>query len=282
MLRGDEAVTGWAGLAWQGARWFEGTYDGVVERDVQVVAQRHLLAQPGWRVSQELLPPWEVEVVDGVPVTTAVRSVVFEMRYAASLGDAVVALDMACYDDLVSLEEVRAYVETLGPVTGVQRARDALALGDENSWSPQETRMRGLWTMRAGLPPPLCNPPVFTLDGRHLGTPDLLAPGIGLLGQYHGGDHLTLTGAAADYRKEDAYREVGLEPVVMLAADWKQPEAFAARLRAAAARAATRGGPPGWTLETPAGWTRTDTVARRRALDPRARDQLLRYRRTAA
>ena len=39
----------------------------------------------------------------------------FEMRYAEGLGAAVEAIDMACYSDLVSLAEVAAYVQQLGP-----------------------------------------------------------------------------------------------------------------------------------------------------------------------
>ncbi len=100
VLRDDEAVTGWAALDWVGARWFDGTTDGATHRDVDLVARRHIAAQPGWVVSQEFLHPAEIVVVDGVPLTSHVRSVTYEMRYAGGLGDAVVALDMACYSDL--------------------------------------------------------------------------------------------------------------------------------------------------------------------------------------
>jgi hypothetical protein len=147
---------------------------------------------------------------------------------------------MACYSDLVSLAEVRSYLEELGPVTGIQQARDAVAEGEENSWSPQETRMRGVWTRRAGLPRPRCNAPVFTLDGRHVGTPDLIAAELGLVGLYNGRVHLTLVGAATDIKQEEAYRDLGLETVTMVASDWNDLDDFEARLRAAARRASAR------------------------------------------
>lgn len=281
VLRADEAVTGWAALHWAGARWFGGTTDGATRRDVALVARRHLLAQPGFAVSQEFLHPDGIEVVDGVPITAAVRSVVFEMRYAAGLGEAVVALDMACYSDQVSLSEVAHHIEALGPVTGIQQARDALAEGRENSWSPQETRMRGVWTKRAGLAVPLCNAPVFTLDGRHVGTPDLIDPDLGLLGIYNGSDHLTLVGAAADLAKESAYRDLGLEPVTMLATDWLDLDGFVERLDGAARRARSARGPRAWTVEPPPWWTPTHSVARRRALNAEQQARLLRYRRAA-
>lgn len=281
VLRPGEAVTGWAALRWERAAWFDGTSGGVVVRDVPVVATRDRAAQQGLAVSQEFLNPAEVVTVDGVPVTSAVRSVVYEMRYASCLGDAVVALDMACYSDRISLEEVRTYVVALGPVTGIQQARDALALGEENSWSPQETRMRGVWTRRAGLPRPRCNVPVFDLGGTHVGTPDMIDPVSGLVGLYHGGSHLELVGAAADLKKDAAYRDLGLEPVGMLASDWADLADFTGRLLAAARRVSTSTGPRGWTVEVPCWWTPTETVAQRRALTDGQRRRYLRYRRAA-
>jgi hypothetical protein len=281
VLRTDEAVTGWAGLHWLGAAWFEGTSDGVRERPVTVVARRHVRAQPGFEVSQEFLPPDEIVVVDGVPVTLAVRSVTFEMRYADSLGAAIEAIDMACYSDLVSLAEVRSYVRQLGPLTGIQQARDSLVEADENSWSPRETGMRGVWTRVAGLSRPRCNAPVFTLDGRHVGTPDLIDPSTGLVGLYHGDSHLSLVGASKDSRQDADFRDIGLEPVAMFATDWQDQGDVARRLVAAARRARAKRGRREWTLDPPSWWTPTGTVEQRRALDEWQRRRYLRYRRAA-
>ena len=277
----DEAVTGWAALRWLNGRWFDGTTAGSVVRDIPLVARRHLIAQPGFSVSQEFLHPDEIVVVDAVPVTLPVRSVTYEMRHARGIGEAIVALDMACFSDLVSITEVVAYVGALGPVTGVQQARAALPEADENSWSPRETMMRGVWTRTAGLPRPMCNRPVFTLDGRHVGTPDLIDPALGLVGQYNGSDHLTLAGAAHDEKQEAGYRDLGLETVTMLAPDWADLDGFVARLLAAAARARARTTPAAWTLEPPAWWTPTHSVARRRALAGDVRARYLAYQRAA-
>ncbi len=281
VLRPDDALTGWAALHWQGAAWFEGLTGGGDPLAVPVVASRHLVPQQGFMVSQEFLHPDEIMLLDGLPITTSVRSVTFEMRYADSLGDALVALDMACYSDLVSLAEVAAYVTALGPVTGIQQARDALAEGEENSWSPRETRMRGVWIRRAGLPRPLCNIPVFSLDGRHVGTPDLIGPDLGLVCEYNGSQHLSLAGASADLKKESAYRDLGLECVSMLASDWGDLDGFTQRLLAAKRRAECRTTPREWTLQPPHWWTPTETVVRRRALDEWQKSRFLGYRRIA-
>ena len=50
--------------------------------------------------------------------------------------------------------------------------------------------MRLIWTRTAGLPRPLTNRPVFDLQGRHIGTPDLLDVEAGLFGEYDGAMHL--------------------------------------------------------------------------------------------
>ena len=281
VLGDDEAVTGWAALNWMCARWFDGTSDGVRPRDVPLVAKRHLVAQPGFSVSQEFLHPDTITLVDGLPVTDHLRSVVFEMRYADRLGAAIEAIDMACYSDLVSIAEVAAYVEQLGPVTGIQQARDALAEADENSWSPRESGMRGVWTRLAGLPRPLCNRPVFTVEGVHVGTPDLIDPLTGLVGLYHGDSHLSLVGASKDSRQEADFRGLGLEPVAMFATDWNDLGDFVRRLLAASRRARMSAPNRGWSLDQPMWWTPTETVTQRRALADWQRERYLRYRRAA-
>ncbi|UUZ60174.1 hypothetical protein [Nocardioides sp. B-3] len=229
----------------------------------------------------EFPAPQDIVVLDGVPITRSVRSVAFEMRYASSLGDAIVAMDMACFSDPVSIAEVTEHLADIGPVTGVQQARDAVAQAEENSWSPRETGMRGVWTRMAGLPQPLCNVPVFTPDGRHVGTPDVIDPVLGLLAQYNGSLHVTADRVSRDWRKDGAYRDLGLETVTMVASDWADLEGFAARLRVAAQRARARTTPVLWTVEPPARWTSTTTVAQRRALADWQRERYLRYRHAA-
>ena len=280
VLRPGEAVTGWAALHWLGGAWFEGVTTRGELRDVPLVATRHLIAQDGYSVSQEFLGPWDVVVVDGLAITLPVRSVVFEMRYADWLGPAVESLDMACYSDLVSLAEVGAYLSALGPVTGVPQARDALAEGDENAWSPREVMMRRVWT-ESGLGRPLCNAPVFTLDGRHIGTPDLFDPISGLAGDYDGALHLAGEQRARDVRRESGFRDVGLEYVTMVAADGRNSAHFTGRLLNAHARAVARTATRRWTVEPPGWWTPTVTVEQRRSLDEWQKERWLRHRRAA-
>ena len=283
VLGPGDAVTGWAALHWLGAYWFGGLdADGRTPREVPLLTHRHVLGQPGFTISQDHLRFGEVELAHGLPITVPVRSVAFEARFAPTLRRAVQAIDMACYSDLVDCHEVAVYVDSLATWTGVPLARKAAALADENAWSPTEVSMRLVWTVEAERPRPLCNRPVFTLDGRHLGTPDLIDPVAGVIGQYDGAIHLVGSQRSADVEQEARYREAGLECVTMLAADLASSAAFVRRLHAAYGRAARSPSEDRrWTLEPPEWWTQTHTVARRRALSEHDRRRLLRYRRSA-
>jgi hypothetical protein len=283
LLRPGGAVTGWGSLRWLGGAWFEGMRaDGEQYDDVQLACD-HRRPWRGVTVCEEGLDPREVLVVDGVPVTDPVRSVVFLMRYATSLRVAVRAFDMAAYNDLVSYDEVSAYVGCHHAWTGIPLARKALEHCDENAWSPTEVDMRLLWELGAGLPRPLTNMPIFTLGGRHIGTPDLLDPVSGVLGEYDGGLHLAGARRARDIRREAVFREHGLEPVTMVAEDRIDNRAFLDRLQAAYRRARRRlTSDRSWTVVPPPWWVATHTVQQRRSLTADQRRRFLAIRRTVA
>lgn len=275
-------VTGWAALAWMGGSWFDGhESDGVTRLPVWLAtACDDIRDQPGIRVSGERLNPADLVSVDTLSVTTAVRSVVFEMRYAASMRAAVVVADMAMQADLVSTDELRAYALRHPGWTGIPQCREALPWTNENSWSPMETlRLRLVWTLDAGLPSPLCNVPVFDRAGHHLGTPDLLDEEAGVAGEYDGSLHLPGSQRARDIRREDAFRSAGLEYFTVVAADARDPATVVRRMIGTRRRARFESPTErAWTIEQPWWWTPTDTVATRRLLSAEQQARLLRYR----
>lgn len=284
LLHVGEAVTGWAALGWEGGHWFRGTAgDGRLLRPVPLVTCRHVRKQPGVVISQEFVGPNERRFVDGLVITTTLRSVCYEARYADTLLGAVVAVDMAAYSDLVSIDELAAYVRSRMAPTGIGLAREAVVLADENSWSPREVLMRLVWTLQGEHHRPLCNVPVFDRWGRHVGTPDLLDPVAGVVGEYDSDLHLVGAQRAKDVRREGAFRSLGLEYVTMLGSDQADHfTSFLSRLdtaydNARYAAESTRE----WTITPPASWTQTSTVAARRDLPSHLRDRLLRYRRAA-
>jgi hypothetical protein len=274
-------VTGWGGLRLGGAQHFTGlAVDGSPRPVVLAVMHGEIRNQSGILVTSERLPPRDLTSQDGIAITTHVRSVTYEMRYAGSERQAIVILDMAMMYDLVSIDEVNAYVATLNGWIGVGKCRVALVLADENSWSPMETVMRLIWVIDLGFPHPLCNCAVFDLSGRHVGTPDMLDVDAGVVGEYEGPVHLEGRRRGKDLQKEAAYRRLGLEYFAMVAADQRSPETTIMP-RMAEARQRARWEPVSrrqWTVEPPPWWTRTDSVAARRALSARQRERMLRYR----
>jgi hypothetical protein len=236
-------------------------------------------AQTGVALSAERLDPTLLTRLDGIPMTIPVRSADFEMRYAESLWAAVEVMDMAAYSDLVSIEEAWAHAMAHPGWTGIGQERAAIALADENSWSPQETWSRLVWGIIAELPPVLCNRPLFDRQGKFIGTPDLIDEEAGVLVEYKGVVHLDRTRWGADVKREAAFRNHGLEIVDVVSADRAAPSSLAARMHEARERAAFAApSARSWTLQPPHWWRPTHSVALRRALDPADRRKLLGYR----
>ncbi len=281
LLPAHGGVTGWAGLHWQRAtRWFEGTSPAGADRPVCLaVAGDDIRPQRGVKICAERLDPRDLIVADGIRLTSAVRSTCFEMRYAADQRRAAIVLSMAAYHDLVSIEELAEYASRHSGWTGIPKCRAAIPLAEENCWSPTEVEMVLIWRLDAELPRPLCNRPLFDLDGNHIGTPDLLDVEAGVVGQYDGALHLAGEQRAVDVRAEERFRGVGLECFTMVAADRRNPGRVAQRMRAARKRAQWRAeSQRQWTIEYPPWWTPTHTVDLRRGLDAEQRRRLLRYR----
>lgn len=239
--------------------------------------------QPGIVICHERLNPRDLTEVDGLRMTTAAWSLCFQMRHAANLEDAVVAAEMAAYADLVSRAEARAQLAVHRPKTGIPRARQAVSLMEENSWSPMETRVRLVWQLDAELPPLLCNQPVFDLAGRHLGTPDLLDVEAGLAIEYNGQLHLEGERRRADVHRQRLFESSGLETITVVVRDMSDRDRLAWRMRVERERAGRAlVSERRWTIDQPSWWVPKHTLELRRALDPAARRRLLAYRHLAA
>ena len=96
----------------------------------------------------------------GIPCVTALRSGFDAVRNATGLREAVVVMDMIAAASIASVRRLRAYTATRVGWNGVPRVRAALDLASEDSRSPNETRMRLIWSLDAQLPRPLVNQPV--------------------------------------------------------------------------------------------------------------------------
>lgn len=234
------AVTGWAACRLYQANFFDGlAHDGHTRLPVPLaLGQRgNLRRDPAIRLDHSLLAPEEVVVRFGVPVTGRERAVFDAMRWAPSVREAVVVLEMAVGAGVTSVERMSVYAEAHAGWEGIVQVRAAVALAREHALSPQEVRMRLRWELDAGLPPPHVNCPVHDRAGRLLGIADLLDEEAGLAAEFDGAEHRDGVRHTKDLAKDDAFRRAGIELVRFTGADLRNEVLFVDRLLAARSRA---------------------------------------------
>jgi Protein of unknown function (DUF559) len=230
------AVTGWAGCRLHGAQFFDGIGpDGRTLQPVTLAVDKSGKNRSDGRaqVFYDAIAPGERTLRHGVPTLSAVRCVADAIRHASGLREAVIAADMMAAAQLVALDQIRHYSHTC---RAGKRIRAALDLASEFSRSPNETRLRLMWVLDAGLRSPLVNCPVRDRAGRLLGIADLLDPESGLVVEFDGADHRSATQQSRDAAKDAALRHVGLEVVRVTGLDLLRPALVVNRLEEALAR----------------------------------------------
>jgi len=213
----DAAISGWAGCYLHGADWLDGRGPGGSPfLPITLALQPHVQTRrrTGLRVLRSAFDQDEVEMIDGLPVLSPVRSTYDGIR-TSSLVEGVVLLDAMLHFRLVSAEELSEYVERHPRGRGNPLVRRALQLADARVLSPQETRARMLWMLDAKLPRPEVNVPVYTEDGKFLGRPDLLDPAAGVAVEYDGETHADLEQRTYDYSRREEFGRAGLIVVTL-------------------------------------------------------------------
>lgn len=209
---------------------------------------------PGTTLSYEPLDPEDVVEIAGIPVLRPVPALFHEVRRPQPWREAVVAVDMASAARLVTAERLAAH---LASRRSWRRASAVARIIDHagcDSRSPGETRLRLAWTVDAGLPRPLENPELYDLRGNLLCIPDLLDEEAGLVGEYDGAEHLTLSRRVRDDEREEACRRMGLEYVRYTGPDLRDISRVVRRLTAARSRALFRAPQERlWTIDPPWG-----------------------------
>lgn len=173
-------VAGFTAAALHGSRWVDADLPVDVIHD-----NRHPVA--GLQIRSDRLASDEIEMIDGVPVTTPSRT----------------ALDLACWypltaavaalDDLVRATDFKpADVELLlarhRGRRWLERARVSLNLVDAGAQSPKETWLR-LVLVQAGLPRPQTQIPVYDDFGDVIAYLDMGWEGVKVAVEYDGEQH---------------------------------------------------------------------------------------------
>lgn len=140
----------------------------------------------------------EVTTVDGIPVTTPERTWL-DLAEMLSVDELVVAGDSCVRvprpefegreEPLCSLADLQRMIERHKGKRGLRKAKEAIRHIRVGADSPQETLLR-LAIVRAGLPEPELNVPIFSDDGLRHHEPDLsyrrYRLGIEYEGEHHG------------------------------------------------------------------------------------------------
>jgi hypothetical protein len=191
----------------------------------------------------------EVVVVDGVAVTGPVRTAL-DLARSLPHETAVVLLDAALHQGLLSADALRDRMPDLLGVPGSRAAARSVAAADGRSESVGESRSR-VALHRLGLAPSHLQFDVRTAGGRRIGRADFAWVGAGLVGEFDGrikyGRLLRPGEQPGDVvfeekRREDAIRDEGWGVVRWTWPDISRPERLGARVRRALDRGA-RGRP---------------------------------------
>jgi len=171
--------------------------------------------RPGLKVCEETLQPDDVRVIDGVAVTTPVRTVFDCLRLLRGMERLVVA-DALTHLQCTTVEEVRTYFAG-------QRRRRNLRIGaalvndiEPLSESPMESRLR-LVLIAGGLPRPEAQFEVRRPDKSFVGRVDLAYPELKIAIEYDGAWHWKQR--REDDRRRAAIRALGWEVHVFSADD---------------------------------------------------------------
>ncbi len=277
-VRHKGAVTAWASLRWQGAAYFDGSADGdgsLLPIPLLRSSGARRLCDGRVDIGRSQLSASERIFVSGVWCSAVPRATFDEVVRSESLRPAVAAISMTVAAGLTTLDELAAYAAALPAWTGLPLFRKALGLSNECFRSGPEVYLWLRWLLDAGLPEPLVNPPVFDLDGRLLGYPDLLDVEAGVVGEYDGLAHRSRAQHRRDVQREDRFRAVGLEYFTVVAGDLADETLTVERMRNARRRARFLAADERrWTLTPPPWWTPPPWLPARysaaRIIDPAA------------
>jgi hypothetical protein len=185
-------------------------------------------SRPGIVVCQETLEDDDIVVVDGVRLTSPIRTVFDCLRWLWRPEGLVVA-DCLAHLGLYSVDELRGYFASKKRLRNLRIGERLVDLIEPLTESPMETRTR-VGLIDGGLPHPTAQHEVHDRTGRFVGRLDFAYPEIKLGIEYDGAEHWKQR--RADDRRRAAIRACGWEVLVYSADDvYKTPWAMCAQVR---------------------------------------------------
>jgi hypothetical protein len=252
------ALGGWAAAYMHGFIALDGVSRGGQQAPVLLCLPRAVTCQRrhGVQVFRSDLAEDEIVVIDGVRVTSLVRTAADLARLSRAVTEAVVALDVLIRDADGLVAPAAAWFDAHRGWRGVVRGRQALELARPGTESVQESRLRMMWVLDAGLPMPLVNPWLFTPEGHLLGRADLLDDEAGVIGEYDGAYHASAAQRSSDHTRREGFEGAGLIVVQHTKVDLtdRSPQAIARLRRARADGLARDRGRDRWVIGPAPDW----------------------------
>ena len=184
------------------------------------------------------LGPQELDLIEGIAVTSAARTVI-DVARSEPFEQAVVLADQALASNAVDAAAVRAAFDRAAGWPGAPAAGRVVGFADGRSQSVGESRSR-VALARAGLPTPTLQWTVRDERGRRIGDVDFGWPAARVVGEFDGmikyGRLLRPGQSASDVVvaekvREDALRAMDLQVVRWVWPDLDDFDPVAARLR---------------------------------------------------
>ncbi|QDP94957.1 hypothetical protein FOE78_02630 [Microlunatus elymi] len=213
LLGSTGVIGGWAAAFVAGADWLDGInpYTGG-HFPIDIISpalKRRSSARTRYRKGQ--LAEDDVVAPDDVaPITAPLRTTFDCGRWAPSLEESVVVLDVMIQQLRVVRSELTTYASEHHSLHGAAQVLEAARWAVPGIKSPWETRLRMCYCQQAGLPAPLVNQPIFDLDGQFLGEPDLFDPEAGLATEFDGEYHRERHQHRADNLREERLEEANV------------------------------------------------------------------------
>ncbi|MFV0493563.1 hypothetical protein [Mycobacterium sp.] len=173
-------LAGFSASAMHGSKWIDA-------RHPAAIIDTNRRPTPGAQIWEERIEPDEIDVIDGMPVTTAPRTALdLARRYPEDL--AVASVDALLQATKVKMADVELLADRYRGRRGMKSARRSLGLADGGAQSPKETWLR-LLLIRAGFPAPQTQIPVRNIWGWTEAFLDMGWEDVKVAVEYDGGHH---------------------------------------------------------------------------------------------
>jgi hypothetical protein len=193
--------------------------------------------EPGIRLHQLVLKPGETTTVDGIDVTTPVRTLADLVRRVDRL-TAVSLLDSSLNRRIIVAEDLDVVKDMLTGRRGAARVRPWLAEADARAESPLETRVR-LRACDGGVPPDELQYRVRNRNGDIVAIADLAWTRARVVGEADGFEaHDSPVAVFRDRKRQNDIVKAGFNPVRFTWEDTLSPDYIPGVVRAAIAESA--------------------------------------------